>query len=199
MGPQPEESNENVFIGPNDDNINENLCIRPDENSENIENVELVQVLSVIRDEQPPPGSAIIAEVPEVKPKGSAKRKSTVKSRKVFEPPTPKKQEVRSFGSKYNCGFCGKTFPQPYRLSRHILEVHKKEKRHICQFCEKTFFKLSSKKRHELTHVTHDTWKCSRCMKIFKDESSLKYHVKKNVCLTKKSKMAKKLQNVSNI
>ena len=81
-------------------------------------------------------------------------------------------------------------------IFRHILEVHKKEKRHICQFCEKTFFKLSSKKRHELTHVTHDTWKCSRCMKIFKDESSLKYHVKKNVCLTKKSKMAKKLQNV---
>ena len=78
-----------------------------------------------------------------------------------------------------------------FHIFRHVLEVHKKEKRHRCQICEKSFFKLSSKKRHELTHVTHDTWKCSSCMKIFKDSSSLKYHVRKKVC-TKKTKLSQK-------
>ena len=50
-------------------------------NNETTENIELVQLLSVIRNEQPPPGSSIIAQVPEqaIKPKGSAKRKPTVK------------------------------------------------------------------------------------------------------------------------
>ena len=63
--------------------------------------------------------------------------------------------------------------------------VHQKEKRHSCQYCDKSFFKMSSKKRHELTHVEHDTWKCKVCSKTFKDQSSLKYHTQKRVCQAK--------------
>ena len=65
----------------NDEN-NENMeNAENNGNNETAENIELVQLLSVIRNEQPPPGSSIIAQVPEqaIKPKGSAKRKPTVK------------------------------------------------------------------------------------------------------------------------
>jgi len=194
-------NNRNNENNGNDENNANNENAGNNGNNETTENIELVQLLSVIRNEQPPPGSSIIAQVPEqtIKPKGSAKRKPTIKARKILDPlSSPKKQETVSLidiskilGSKFNCDFCDRVFPQAYRLSRHVLEVHKKEKRHRCQICEKSFFKLSSKKRHELTHVTHDTWKCSSCMKIFKDSSSLKYHVRKKVC-TKKTKLSQK-------
>ena len=111
-------------------------------------------------------------------------RKTHLKTRKLFE--NEEKQTLAN--NKYKCDFCGKSFPQPYRKNRHVLEVHKKEKRHNCKFCEKSFFKLSSAKRHELTHVCHETWKCSKCQKVFKDQSSLKYHVEKNVCSSKIAK-----------
>eukprot|EP00094_Tigriopus_californicus_P000396 TCALIF_00385-PA protein Name:"Similar to Ovol2 Transcription factor Ovo-like 2 (Mus musculus)" AED:0.66 eAED:0.66 QI:0/0/0/0.33/1/1/3/0/499 len=85
----------------------------------------------------------------------------------------------------YPCDQCNKTFPQPYRLNRHIKEVHIKEKRHFCQFCDKAFFKTTSKDRHELTHSDHQLWRCDVCDKNFRDQSSLKYHVNHNVCMKK--------------
>ena len=89
---------------------------------QNHENVGLVQLLSVIRNEQPPPGSAIIAQVPETesKPKGSAKRKTAIKTRKIFDGQSPKKQGIDRFSNKFDCDKCGISFPQPYRLSRCV-------------------------------------------------------------------------------
>lgn len=87
----------------------------------------------------------------------------------------------------YPCDQCNKTFPQPYRLNRHIKEVHIKEKRHFCQFCDKAFFKTTSKDRHELTHSDHQLWRCDVCEKTFRDQSSLKYHMNHNVCGKKES------------
>ena len=147
-----------------------------------------VQVLPV-RTSQPPPGSEVIAQVSQIDtstPKGAAKRKASLKKRKNFEPVVPvNKIPPRITPNKYNCEVCGRTFDVPYKKKRHVQEVHKKVKKHACQFCDKAFFKVSSRKRHELTHITHDTWKCSRCAKVFKDPSSLKYHMKNNVCLSK--------------
>ena len=87
----------------------------------------------------------------------------------------------------YPCDQCEKTFPQPYRLNRHIREVHLKEKQHYCSHCDKAFFKLTSKQRHELTHTEHTQWRCKVCAKVFRDQSSLKYHEKHKVCARKKS------------
>ncbi len=144
------------------------------------QNVELVQVV-VNCNQQPPPGLAVIAQGPENNAKSSsAKRKAPIKIRKLFEAPNAGAVKTEM---NYACEFCGKTFPQPYRKNRHILEVHRKEKRFECQYCQKMFYKISGKKRHELTHVSHDTWKCTlACKKTFKDRSALKYHMQKKVC-----------------
>ena len=82
----------------------------------------------------------------------------------------------------YPCDQCDKEFPLPYRLNRHIREVHVKEKVHFCKFCDKSFFKVTSKDRHELTHSEHTLWTCQDCKRAFRDQSSLKYHVKHKVC-----------------
>ena len=111
-----------------DDDQSQNLASH--QSVENEENIELVQLLSVIRNEQPPPGSSIIAQVPEqevvklkqevAKPK-STKRKAIVKSRKLFDSSTTsasKKVPLGTLGNKFNCALCERTFPQAYRLSR---------------------------------------------------------------------------------
>ena len=139
------------------------LCLKHHENQEN---VELVQLLSVVKNEEPPPGSSIIAQAePVERLTGSAKRKVSVRLKKMNEYPA-KKSKIEKDVKKtkaltpigddpHECELCGKVFPFSYRLNLHILEVHKKEKRHGCQYCDKSFFKLSSKKRHELTHIEH--------------------------------------------
>jgi transposase-like protein len=152
-----------------------------------------VQVVSVQvrRDPQPAPvvmTKTPIPELPAVKPQGSAKRKASlkamnnVKKKKIVEASTNETMAGQDKNKKYTCDLCGKNFPQPYRKNRHVLEVHHKEKRHSCLYCDKSFFKVSSKSRHELTHIIHDTWKCPACQKIFKDRSSMKYHIEQKVC-----------------
>ena len=126
------------------------------------DHVELVQVLPVpvnVRTSQPPPGSEVIAQVSQIEsdhplpPKGAAKRKASLKTRKVFEPVVANKitktSSPRIIPNKYNCEICGRTFDVPYKKKRHVQEVHNKVKKHACQFCDKAFFKVSSRKRHE--------------------------------------------------
>ena len=85
--------------------------------------------------------------------------------------------------NSYACDHCDKAFPQPYRLNRHIREVHEKEKLHVCRICDKGFFKVTSLTRHEATHEAElDRWICGDCGKSFRDESCLKYHERKKVC-----------------
>lgn len=91
----------------------------------------------------------------------------------------------------FPCDQCDKEFPQPYRLNRHIREVHVKERRHQCRMCDKGFFKLTSRDRHEMTHEAVGRWKCQKCFKCLKDQSSLKYHEKNEVCV-KKNEVEKK-------
>ncbi len=94
----------------------------------------------------------------------------------------------RRSAALYPCDQCDKVFPQPYRLNRHIREVHVRERRHTCKYCDKSFFKVTSKERHELTHTEHQLWKCPECQKCFRDQTSLKYHRTKNVCLKRSAK-----------
>ena len=64
--------------------------------------------------------------------KGSAKRKASLKAKKNNLSLDPNVDQLiiqnkrPILGNKYTCDLCGKTFPQPYRKNRHVMEVHKK-------------------------------------------------------------------------
>ena len=72
--------------------------------------------------------------------KGSAKRKASLKAKKnnlayrddPNDQPIVNKRPI--LGNKYTCDLCGKTFPQPYRKNRHVMEVHKKVHIRICSY-----------------------------------------------------------------
>jgi len=84
------------------------------------------------------------------------------------------------------CLSCGKSFPQAYRLKRHIREVHDKEKLYRCNECEKEFFKSTSLIRHKISvHEKVRPFGCPNCESRFKDRSALKYHTRKKVCSAK--------------
>ena len=88
--------------------------------------------------------------------------------------------------STNECSHCGKIFPQPYRLKRHIREVHDQEKFHKCEDCNKTFFRINNLKRHKISvHNKIRPFACLNCDAKFKDKSALKYHTKKNVCMSR--------------
>ncbi|CAB4055200.1 unnamed protein product [Lepeophtheirus salmonis] len=105
---------------------------------------------------------------------------------KALEPPIT---SSASATSQFTCEMCHKSFPQKYRLTRHVEEVHEQVKNFICPFqgCSKAFFKKTSITRHSLTHLKDSIYHCENCWKKFKDPSGLKYHVAKGVCTKKDS------------
>lgn len=105
-------------------------------------------------------------------------------------PPPPGKYPIPALNKPristgFPCDQCDKVFPQRYRRVRHVREVHDKEKRHGCPYCEKSFFKITSRDRHQLTHEPYrpTKWRCANCHGMFTTETSLVYHVEHKVCL----------------
>jgi len=120
----------------------------------------------------------------------SSQERKSPRFRKILPRAEPKSETNKSeaaagLGMK-ECDQCGKSFPQLYRLKRHIREVHDQEKGHKCEECDKTFFKVSSLNRHKISvHEKIRPFACPNCGTRFKDKTALKYHTKKNVCITK--------------
>lgn len=85
----------------------------------------------------------------------------------------------------FPCSQCIKTFPQKYRLNRHVREVHDKEKFFKCEQCTAEFFKSSSLLRHMVSvHIEYRPYNCKLCTAAFKDNKALKYHEENKVCLS---------------
>jgi len=92
-------------------------------------------------------------------------------------------------GPLHPCTACDKSFPQAYRLKRHVREVHDKEKLYRCPECDKEFFKSTSLVRHKISvHEKVRPFSCPNCDSWFKDRSALKYHTKKKVCTSRAAK-----------
>jgi len=90
---------------------------------------------------------------------------------------------IHSKGNNFSCHACDKSFPQAYRLKRHIREVHDKEKLFKCGKCDKEFFKSTSLVRHKISvHDKLRPFTCPSCGSGFKEKGALKYHMKKRVC-----------------
>ena len=95
------------------------------------------------------------------------------------------------------CDKCSKTFPDNYKLKRHIHQVH--DKKFDCGKCEETFVTYSDLRKH--TAAVHGvTYRCEQCNRTFKDSYGLKRHIQtvhegiKNFLCDKCDKV--KLENV---
>ena len=81
---------------------------------------------------------------------------------------TPKKFQICI------CEKCSKTFPDNYKLKRHIHQVH--DKKFDCGKCEETFVTYSDLRKH--TAAVHGvTYRCEQCSRTFKDSYGLKRHI----------------------
>lgn len=98
----------------------------------------------------------------------------------------------------HSCGKCKATFTTSYRLNRHNVVVHAKEKRFKCSLCiydsyfksdldkhklchknTNSFkhFKILDLKNPALDHVDKEVFKCRICSSTFDSKPSLKLHI----------------------
>ena len=75
------------------------------------------------------------------------------------------------------CRFCRKKFVSPYKVKRHMKEVHG-DKKYKCHLCSNTFFARKEKlERHvESVHVKYTKHKCSVCEQEFTRRDALNRH-----------------------
>ncbi|XP_066982336.1 oocyte zinc finger protein XlCOF6-like [Macrobrachium rosenbergii] len=73
------------------------------------------------------------------------------------------------------CDICGKTFPHPMALNRHMLS-HSKVKSHTCNECGKSFASQSNLRSHALIHSDEKPFQCEECGHKFRRISTLRFH-----------------------
>lgn len=74
------------------------------------------------------------------------------------------------------CKHCGKLFGCNTKLSRHISQVHMREKKHSCHFCGKGFDDTSNLRQHLQTH-TGEKPNCEICKMSFRSRRKLCGHM----------------------
>ena len=78
----------------------------------------------------------------------------------------------------HKCEFCEKSYSRIDSLKRHILTVHEGSKDHKCEFCGKAFGVAEKLKSHILTvHEKRRDYKCEFCGEAFGVAGSLKRHI----------------------
>ena len=86
--------------------------------------------------------------------------------------------QVHNKERKHKCNICGKTFHEQQHLRSHNEENHLEEKTLKCNKCEKTFGGPYALKEHEKFVHKEKIHKCDQCEKAFQRRGHLNAHIK---------------------
>ncbi|TPX60344.1 hypothetical protein SpCBS45565_g07538 [Spizellomyces sp. 'palustris'] len=91
-------------------------------------------------------------------------------------------QQALGFGAKFKC-VCGKLFEKLASLKSHA-RLHKAERNHVCDVCQRAFVRRQDLKRHKATHNTDfKPYECTNCGTTFTRSDALHRHLKAKRCL----------------
>ena len=91
------------------------------------------------------------------------------------------------------CEFCDYKCPKKDRLSRHVRNVHFKEKPHFCHLCDATFGRKDKLKRHLATvHSPEKPFKCDYCPHSSGRKDKIREHIQSVHLKTRPRKTHKK-------
>ncbi|XP_075232899.1 uncharacterized protein LOC142331109 isoform X2 [Lycorma delicatula] len=96
---------------------------------------------------------------------------------------------------RYVCNFCQKVLNCSTSLNRH-LNIHTKEKNYVCNFCQKVFYHPSSLKKHRNIHTEEKSYVCNVCQKVLNCPSTLSRHL--NIHTKEKTYVCNVCQKVLN-
>ena len=79
-------------------------------------------------------------------------------------------------GCENRCKVCLKSFTRRSSLTCHIKDIHEQSGNYACGFCDKKFYKESTKMVHERKHTGIKPYACEKCGKSYGRRSSLDKH-----------------------
>lgn len=88
----------------------------------------------------------------------------------------PKVNFKRTISGRYQCPHCMNDFASKVGAQIHYRSIHKGERPHICQICDKGFTQSSVLKNHYLIHTGSRDYACRYCQKAFRTFHTRELH-----------------------